>query len=479
MFVIERRIAALFRAALRRCHDGPTSRADQIPVLARLTKNGLFMHVRQEEYAILYHHPDVRGKGVFAFPASVLGLMEGRTADPVEISLQRPDLAQARWTDRGTPRSVEIPLLEPGLVAIPPELPREFTPLPMHFMPALYEASRTAATQDTKYIVTKVQLRGKSGTIVSTDTRQLLVQGGYEFPFKEDLLLPKCEVFGLQPLHTYEDVGIGRTETHVAIRIGPWTFVFTLAKEGRYPDTTQIIPRSSRTAAYFRLHPNDAQRFLDNLVRRIKGPAAKEHAVTLDLIDSPCLRFEIDGRVIEIALSESEVKGEPVRMVLNLAQFLRAIELRFLEFEIQHPDKPIVAREGERIYMSMSMPAHAAILPQSDVDRPSAAESSAPAIRETRPIATAEEEALAPIATVPAVASTAMVVVPKDQQIQSIKSESLDVFLEAEGFTSSVMRAAAHAGKLLRFLRGVCAQPQIVHVVRNSLLTLLDKSPKE
>jgi hypothetical protein len=84
-------------------------------------------------------------------------------------------------------------------------------------VPALFEASRTAASQDTKYIVTKLQLRGKSGSIIATDTRQLLVQGGYEFPFKDDVLLPRCEVFGLQPLHTYEDVGIGRTDTHVAI----------------------------------------------------------------------------------------------------------------------------------------------------------------------------------------------------------------------------------------------------------------------
>jgi hypothetical protein len=159
----------------------------------------------------------------------------------------------------------------------------------------------------------------------ATDTR-LLVQGGFTFPFKEDLLVPCCGVFGLPPLHQFDDVGIGRTDTHVAIRIGPWTFMFLLDKEGRFPDAMQIIPRSGKATTQLRLHPNDAQRFLDNLVRRLKGSAAREHAVTLDLTASPCVRFETGERVIEIPLSESQVTGQPVRMCLNLAQFLRGIE---------------------------------------------------------------------------------------------------------------------------------------------------------
>ena len=474
MFVIERRIAALFRAALRRCYEGPVSRSDQLPVLARITKNGLFMHVRRESFSILFHNEDVTGKGVFAFPASAFGQIEGRTTDPVEITLQRPELAQARWTDRGSQRSIEIPLIDPGTVEAPPGLPKEFTPLPMHFVPALYEASRTAASQDTKYIVTKLQLRGKSGSIIATDTRQLLVQGGYEFPFKDDVLLPRCEVFGLQPLHTYEDIGIGRTDTNVAIRVGPWSFVFPIDKEGRYPDVTQIIPRTSKSATRFRLHPNDAQRFLDNLVRRIKGPAAKDHAVTLDLIEAPCLRFELDGRVIEVALAESDIKGERVRMVLNLAQFLRAIELRFSEFEITHPDKPIVARDGDRIYMSMPMSASSAVPSQSVPVQRSRGESS----RATEPISELKTDVTAEAAE-SAATSTAMVIAPKDSAIQSFDGDSLDVFAEAEGFTNSVMRAAAHAGRLLRYMRVVCMQPKVTQIVRNSLFSLFDKSPKE
>ena len=469
MFVIERRIAALFRAALRRCHSGPSSRVDQIPLLARLTRSGLFMHCHQEEFAVLYRQAEPTGKDVFAFPASALGQIEGRNGDPVEIGLQRPDLAQARWTERGNPRSVEIPLIDPGLVATPPELPKEFRPLPKHFVAALYESSQVTAGQDTKYIVTKVQLRGKAGSIVATDTRQLLVQGGFEFPFKEDLLLPCCDVFGLPPLSQYDDVAIGRTDTHAAIRIGPWTIMLLLYKEGRFPDATQIIPKNGSAVTRLRLHPSDAQRFLDNLVRRIKGPAAKEHALTLDLLQKPCVRFELDERIVEIPLTESQVTGSPICMCLNLAQFLRAIELRFQEFELRHPDKPLVARDGDRIYMSMPMSAHAALPP-----RTAASQAAPEPVRETIP---AESQALAPLAQEPPSQSSAMIVVPSGSSLQPASDDSIDVFSEAEGFTNSVMRAAAHAGKLLRFLRGVCLQSNVTQVVRNSLLTLLDKPP--
>lgn len=452
MLVLERRIAGLFRAALRRGLDVPARSAEQIPVLARLTRNGLFMHARQEPFSVMYHHPDVTGKGVFAFPASILGLFEGRTSDPVDITLQRPELAQARWNDRGGVKSIEIPLVDPGTVPIPPELPKEFTLLPMHFVPALHEAGRSAATQDTKYAISRVQLRGKSGTIVGTDTRQLLVQGGYEFPFKEDLLIPATQVFGLQPLHQYDDVGIGRTDTHLAIRIGPWTFVFALDLEARFPDATSIIPKSFNSATKLKLHPNDAQRFLDNLVRRIKGPGAKEHSVTLDLNEAPCLRFEIGESLVEVPFAESEFTGERVRICLNLAQFLRALELRFLEFEIRGPDRPVVARDGERIYMSMPLSAHAAVGPRPDAS--------------PVPIANEPSQALAP---------RKPLAVPAEERLEPQHGGPFDVLTEAEGLKDGLFMVATHAGRILRFLREVCTSQRVTEIFRSSLLSLFDR----
>ena len=65
MIVLERRIAWLFRAALKRCFDTSTSKADQTPVQIRLTTDGLVMHACAPEIAVIYTQPTPTGKGVF------------------------------------------------------------------------------------------------------------------------------------------------------------------------------------------------------------------------------------------------------------------------------------------------------------------------------------------------------------------------------------------------------------------------------
>lgn len=448
MFVLERRVAALFRAAMRR---GLPRRHDQVPILARLSKNGLCMHARTVPFSILYRQTGVTGKGVFAFPASILEQFEGRNNDLVEITLQRPDLAQASWSERGTPRTIEIPLVDPGTVPVPPELPKEYQPVPPSFVTALHEACCTAATEDTKYAVSKVLLSGKNGAIVGTDTRNLLMLGGYSFPFKEDVLIPRIEVFGLEPLHKYEDVGIGTTETHLAVAIGPWTIVLAVDQESRFPDSRSIIPKPGSTQTRLKLHPHDAQRFLDTLTRRIKGPAAREQALTLDLTDAPCLRFEMSEMTMEVPFAESEIVGERVRVCLNLAQFLRALELRFSEFEIRGPDKPIVTRDGERLFMSMPLPAHAALMP-----RPAA---------ESVPTMSESAHALAPIVPSP---------VPVFESAPP-QFSPIDFLGEADGLKDGLFKVAAHAGRILRFLREVCTQQRVTQIFRSSLSALFDR----
>src|SRR5207302_868107 len=116
-----------------------------------------------------------------------------------------------------------------------------------------------ASNTSTKYAITRVQLRGKAGAIVGTDTRQLLVSGGYAFPFTEDLLIQRSGIFGLQPFQASDEVGIGRTDTHLFVRVGPWMFAFFIDKQGRYPDAAAIIPRSSNSSTRFKLDPGDAQ----------------------------------------------------------------------------------------------------------------------------------------------------------------------------------------------------------------------------
>jgi hypothetical protein len=76
------------------------------------------------------------------------------------------------------------------------ETPISYVPMPAHFLQVLDEASRTAARQSTRFALSRLKWRGKRGEIVATDGRHLLMQGGFSFPWKDDVLVPRLSAFG-------------------------------------------------------------------------------------------------------------------------------------------------------------------------------------------------------------------------------------------------------------------------------------------
>lgn len=452
MIHLERRVAWLFRAALKRCLGTSHSR-NPPSVQLRLTSEGLMMHASAPEIAIIHTDPSQTGKGVFTFPISRLEEFEGRTTDQVEINLLRPNMVGARWTHQGRTREMEIPLVEPETVAKVPELPKKFAPAPLGLLTAIHDAGEATAPDATKYAITRVQLRGKTGQVVGTDTRHLLVFGGFEFPFTEDLLIPSSGVFGLQQFLDVGEVSIGKTETHLVIQVGPWKIAFFIDKQGRYPDVASIVPKQSQANTRFHLDADDAQSFLDSLARRIKGPAANEHAVTLDLLETPCLRYEIDGRVTEVNLVNSTVTGNRLRMCLKLSQFLRALELRFQDFEIRDADKPFLARDSDRLYLAMPLSSAQALAPRPD------------AFKVSTPKPPMPSKALAPIKR------RTRIVVPVGAS-RALAENGINILSEAEGLREGLFKVATHAGKILRFLRNTCTQKRIFDLARTSLLAL-------
>lgn len=456
MVLIERRVAQMFRAALRRCHGGSPKACDQVPVLIRNGKDGWTMHARQEDFTLIYTHTGSGGKGVFAFPSGVLAQFEGRSDDPVELSLQMPGKATAVWTEHTSPTRIYISLIEPEKVPILPELPKTFAPMPPEFLQAFHEASLTTAESRTKYVMDCVQLRGKTGQVVASDTRQLLIQGGFRFPFKEDLTVTRTTVFSLPAFQNILEIGLGRSDSHVVVRLGPWMFALKI-EDGRFPDANTIVP-SDRMAGItrFRLNPDDASSLVQVLSRRIKPSSTREALFALSLLDQPRFRYEMDGDRGQILLPHSERTGPPVEIGVNIQQFLRAVELRFSEFEIRDPDKPIVSREGDRIFMSMPVSIHEMKQPEK---APTKIEPPMPVPAESRAMVRV------PRARRPIVVSSGE---------RDLRPAGFDVVGEATGFRDAVCKAAGHAGRLLRFIREVCQQPKFTQMVRQSLLAFGD-----
>jgi hypothetical protein len=219
----------------------------------------------------------------------------------------------------------------------------------------------------------------------------------------------------------------------------------------------------------------------------MRGKGGMDLSLTLDLTETPCFRFKFENeKATELALPRSEVSGKAVRLNLDLRQFLRAVELRFQSFEIREPSQPLVARDGERIFLMMPISVNDALLPEADAIRLTTLTEPVPALPAESALApddkvmaspVNEPQPLAPVE--PIAAPAALVVIPTNGRLQSTDGEAFDVFAEAEGLTSSVLRAAEHAGRLLRFLRGAIAQPHVMQVVRNSLRVLTDRFAQE
>jgi len=446
MIILERSRAQAFRAVLRRAVEMSPARVDKIPVLVRHGPGGVVLTAGDDDVTIMHEQPGPAGDAALAFPAGALGRFEGRDAEPVELTA-----THARWRDDGIPRQIDLPTVP---LPTAPAWPGEITPMPETLLDALHEASLTTAREPGKFALTRLLLRGRQGQVVGTDTRQLLLLGGFTFPFQEDLLIPRSGLFGLPALRS-SDVSLGRTATHLAMRVGPWSIAWRIDAAGRFPDLNGLIPKPTAFQTRLRLDPEDAEFLVRALGKRL--PARDElPALTLDLTDTACVRLRREGQVVEIALPRSQVEGEAVRASINLTQFVRAIALRFTQFDLRGPDKPLTARGDERIYLFMPLTAVQAVLPDANALRLSPLDQALVPVRKSRAIAVRAAGTPVPTST------TDMV-------------EPFDMFTEATALADSVARAAVHAGRLLGYLRGLCRQPQVGQFVRQSFQTLSDR----
>src|SRR5262249_48230353 len=186
-----------------------------------------------------------------------------------------------------------------------------------------------------------IQLKGSSGDIIATDGHQLL-RKAFELPWKDDVLVPGSSVFGSKELEL-EEVFIGKTESHVVIRTGPWTLCLPIDKEGRYPNASSIIPKPEAAVAHCHIDFGDAE-FLAKALERLPG-ATDEHApITLDLDGKVIIRAKAEGKeqVVELVLARSKVTGKSIRMAINRHFLSRALHLDVIDIYFQGADKPIL-----------------------------------------------------------------------------------------------------------------------------------------
>ena len=129
----------------------------------------------------------------------------------------------------------------------------------------------------------------------------------------------------------------------------------------------KVIPSSPEPTCLV-LSEDDAQ----FLLKAIPGlPADDEDvaALTIDLDGQGMIRSRSETGSTEIVLATSRLTGPPVRLGVSRQYFVRALELRFRAIEVCAQDKPLVARDVERLLVLATLDPKCAVEPAADMVR--------------------------------------------------------------------------------------------------------------
>jgi hypothetical protein len=355
-----------------------------------------------------------------------------------ESSADKPDVGSKQVEE--DPIGPEWPVVPEHLISVSPTFPR-----------TLHEAGRCAAHEPSRYAMQRIQIRGKTGQVLGTDGKQALVQGGFTFPFAEDLLLPAVPVFGSKELASERGVSIGLNYDWLCLILGPWRFWLAADREGRFPDVLAAIPRAN--GARLLVDDQDAETLIRALPT-LPGAREEHRPVTLDLGPTATVRSRNSetGEIVEVPLPRSQPGGSATRLVLDGEHFQRALTLGCREFRSASPERPVSARGEDRIYLCATLDPAGAIAPEkSDVSlSPSLVR---PASRTRR-----AADALTPV--IPSTHSTRRLSMPRREPVPIESNghadpppEALDPLVEAEALRAALAEAASRAIRLVASLK--------------------------
>jgi hypothetical protein len=387
------------------------------------------------------------GDGELYVPLSELERFEGTGTDVVTLEAHSSKRAIARWRERDKATSAKIELTTTDLAW--PDEAKHLISIAPEFLQALHEAGRTAHRDPDKYAVNRIQVRGKSGQLAATDGKQALIQGGFKFPFADDLLIPAIAAFGSKEIAIERGISIGVADNWLNLVAGPWLFWLAIDREGRFPKLEDAIPRALGTSVLF--GEADVRRVLEELPRLPVDKDIDPQPVTLDLGKRPAIRARsgTDDEIVEVPLTETQCQGPDVVVLANRAHFGRALAMGFREFHCANPERPLVATEGDRTYISATLD------PKLAVPRPTTIpETTAPTSKRVR----LSVQPFAQSDSIPTQRSTSM---PRESPSPernghaspATGAEGLDPLVEAEALRTVLTEAAAQSMRLVAALK--------------------------
>ena len=344
MIVIPRDLARRFRAVAKKCLAG-RPRVPASPVVCRVRAGALSLWTRIEFVGLLYSMPSPGPNEKLVIPMDAFAAIEGTESDPVELSAGPKLQGIAKWTERGVTQTKSFEVIAAGKQHTIPDRP-DLAPIARELLRALHECGRTAARDAGRFVLNHIQLRGKTGQVVGTDSKQALVWGGLTFPFPDDVLVQAIPAFGCRELvGEREDVRIGLHSADLVVAIGPWSVFLPIDATGKYPDVSPLLIRPG-AGSVANIDSRDAADLL-HVLPALPGADDENRPVTLDLDRGVAIRARDDktGMVREVSLPRSRAGGEPIRVAVNRTFLARALGLgcHTLRF---NPTGSVLSAEG-------------------------------------------------------------------------------------------------------------------------------------
>lgn len=324
MIELSRTLVRQFRAVARKSVLAADPRGPCPMVVCRAGRQGLSLWCQQGAIGVRHHTPgSFRAAGV-AVPYSKLADLEG-AGEAITLEQTAPFKVRASWQAGGEPHTLDFDTADPASLPPAPEPARNAASLEPSFLSALDDAARTASREAVRYATDRILLRGRDGAVVATDGRQLLVQSGFPFPWKEDQFLPALPVFGGRELPRDGTVRLGLVKERITLEVGPWLFDVKAEQGARYPDVDRVIPDAGAAFTRLRLDARDVAA----LIQRLPSLPAHDdprRPVTLDLGTAVAVRSRSEqGETAEVLLPHAKREGPAVQVVMDRRFLLRAL----------------------------------------------------------------------------------------------------------------------------------------------------------
>ncbi len=370
------------------------------------------------------------------------------------------------WSDDGDPQQLHLDATIQKF---------EFPPVPKTMivnepvlLQAIKDAVETVEYGASRYALECLQLQGKKGQIAATDSRQLLVQKGFKFPWKGDILVPANKVFACRDFFLSKQVEVGSTEDWFCLKTQRWTIYIRLEKDARFPNVNSHLPNPKKAVATLHLAESD-EKFLKQSLKKLPNRDKLTSSVTIDLNGEVLLRSRGEhlSDSHELLLSNSTKSGEDICINTNRNYLARAIKLGFRDISLFGKETPAACIEEDRIYLW-------AVLDSIDITPPNA---------KTRRIASPVDSSTSSIVSPPSKRSTQQTMkksTPQSkaktkQKAQTEEPEtnnSTPLIDQAEALRDSLQQTLTLSRNLLTDLKKQKKQSRLMQTTINSLRQL-------